>query len=135
MIDYITVNESGQIYSCGCVQDTLIDSVYVPNGTKVIQGISISDPAQYYWNGSATVVIPDCPSENHVFDYQKKTWNVSADKVRRYRDKLLKDSDWTQLPDVPVELRNAWSAYRQALRDITQQPGFPNEVIYPIAPV
>ncbi len=36
--------------------------------------------------------------------------------MRAERDRLLKDSDWTQVADAPVD-REAWAAYRQALRD------------------
>ena len=44
-------------------------------------------------------------------------WQV----VRTQRNQILKDSDWTQLSDSPVD-KAAWALYRQALRDITQQP-------------
>jgi hypothetical protein len=38
------------------------------------------------------------------------------DRMRHYRDRLLAESDWTQLEDAPVD-RQAWADYRQALRD------------------
>jgi hypothetical protein len=41
--------------------------------------------------------------------------------IRSARNELLKDSDWTQLSDSPVD-KAAWALYRQALRDITKQP-------------
>jgi len=43
---------------------------------------------------------------------------------RRHRDLLLAASDWTQLPDAPVD-KQAWANYRQALRDFpsTWTPG------------
>ena len=47
-------------------------------------------------------------------------------EVRSKRNRLLASSDWTQLPDVPLETNSAWATYRQELRDITGQPGFPN---------
>jgi hypothetical protein len=34
---------------------------------------------------------------------------------------LIKDSDWTQLADTPVD-KTSWATYRQELRDITAQP-------------
>jgi hypothetical protein len=37
-------------------------------------------------------------------------------KMRVIRDLLLKESDWTQLPDAPCDAQ-AWATYRQALRD------------------
>ena len=54
-------------------------------------------------------------------------------RVRSQRNTLLTQSDWTQVLDAPVN-QPAWSAYRQALRDITVQPGFPLEVIWPQQP-
>jgi hypothetical protein len=54
--------------------------------------------------------------------------------IRYTRDNLLKQSDWTQLPDVPQTLKDAWATYRQALRDITAQSGFPTNVNWPVAP-
>jgi len=47
---------------------------------------------------------------------------------------LLLQSDWTQLPDVPIETKSAWEIYRQQLRDITNQSGFPYEVQFPEMP-
>lgn len=54
-------------------------------------------------------------------------------QIRAERDSLLSASDWTQLPDAPVD-RAAWAVYRQALRDITSQEGFPTDVVWPIKP-
>jgi hypothetical protein len=46
------------------------------------------------------------------------------ERMRLHRDRLLAQSDWTQLPDAPVD-REAWATYRQALRDFpaTWTPG------------
>ena len=44
---------------------------------------------------------------------------------REYRNQLLTASDWTQLPDAPVD-KAAWAAYRQALRDLTDHVNWPN---------
>jgi hypothetical protein len=63
--------------------------------------------------------------------------NVYLARVARIdRDHRLKLCDWTQLADSPlsVEQKSAWSAYRQALRDVTGQPGFPANVQWPVAP-
>ncbi len=54
-------------------------------------------------------------------------------EVRDKRDSLLQSSDWTQLSDAPVN-KAAWATYRQALRDITAQEGFPWTVTYPEKP-
>ena len=52
---------------------------------------------------------------------------------RDIRAKKLAESDWTQVVDSPVD-RAAWAIYRQELRDITKQDGFPLKVIQPISP-
>ena len=54
-------------------------------------------------------------------------WNV----IRAERNKLLIESDWTQLPDAPVDAA-AWATYRQALRDITEQAN-PFSIVWPEA--
>ncbi len=53
--------------------------------------------------------------------------------IKQKRDSLLLSSDWTQLSDTPVD-REAWRVYRQALRDITKQEGYPLNVVWPTAP-
>ena len=56
-----------------------------------------------------------------------------AKRVREDRNKRLGDCDWTQLGDAPVDA-TAWATYRQELRDVTAQAGFPWEVVWPEAP-
>jgi hypothetical protein len=56
-----------------------------------------------------------------------------AKSVRTTRTEKLKDSDWTQIADSTAD-KAAWATYRQALRDITSQSGFPWEVTWPDAP-
>ena len=58
----------------------------------------------------------------------KNQWFV----IRAERNKLLVDSDWTQLPDAPVAAA-AWATYRQALRDVTTQAN-PFAIIWPQGP-
>ena len=134
MIHYITVAESGQIFSCGHTQATMIDHVFVPRGATLVLGVSISDPAQHYWDGATAQPIPLRPSFLHEFDYATKAWRFSSIAVRRLRDKLLAECDWTQLPDVPEATKAAWADYRQALRDLTAQDGFPDAIQWPSTP-
>jgi len=56
-----------------------------------------------------------------------------AAQIRAERDRLLADSDWTQVPDAPVD-QAAWATYRQALRDVPEQAGFPEDVVWPSKP-
>jgi hypothetical protein len=60
----------------------------------------------------------------------------TADKsnsIRSIRNEALSNSDWTQLPDSPVD-SVVWAAYRQDLRDIPQQVEFPWNVTWPTEP-
>lgn len=54
--------------------------------------------------------------------------------IRHQRDTMLADSDWTQLLDSPLPegQKELWKVYRQALRDITDQDGFPLSVEWPV---
>ena len=56
-----------------------------------------------------------------------------AASVRSSRSDKLKDSDWTQVEDAPVD-KAAWATYRQELRDISAQAGFPWTVVWPTQP-
>ena len=63
-------------------------------------------------------------------------------EIREERDKLLAESDWVVTKAVEqnaqdglgVQIPVVWLDYRQALRDIPQQPGFPDNVTWPTAP-
>jgi virulence-associated protein VagC len=59
-----------------------------------------------------------------------------AVEVRAQRDALLAACDWTQMPDSPLseEEKVAYQTYRQALRDVPQQKGFPETINWPEEP-
>lgn len=71
----------------------------------------------------AEYVPPEPPSDEQV-----AMWK------RQERDELLKETDWTQLPDVPQPTKEKWAEYRQLLRDIPQQPNFPHDIEWPRKP-
>jgi len=54
--------------------------------------------------------------------------------AREQRNRLLAGCDWTQLADYAGADKADWTAYRQALRDITNQTGFPETVDWPTVP-
>jgi len=56
-----------------------------------------------------------------------------GENARESRNLMLSESDWTQVADAPVD-KAAWAAYRQALRDIPQQAGFPTSITWPVKP-
>lgn len=62
---------------------------------------------------------------------------IKARDVRADRAAALSQCDWTQVPDAPLtaEQKQAWLDYRQALRNIPTQPGFPWDTQWPSKPV
>lgn len=63
-----------------------------------------------------------------------KAAQVAGNVIRRDRNKLLATTDWSQGKDISDAVSAKWVTYRQALRDITLQEGFPNSVIWPTPP-
>lgn len=56
--------------------------------------------------------------------------------ARSERNGLLKYCDWTVMPDSPLSDsdKTAWQTYRQALRDVPAQAGFPDNITWPNKP-
>jgi hypothetical protein len=101
-------------------------------------------PAQnidnYYVKNGVLTPLPPKPEPYMEFDYAMEQWvdrrsvaQISYLAVNQ-RNALLASSDWTQLPDVPLDTKTAWATYRQALRDITDQPGYPFNIVWPTPP-
>ena len=83
--------------------------------------------------------IPFTEEEQAAIDAKEAAWEAGADdraaaEVRTERDAKLAETDWTQVADAPISQED-WAIYRQALRDIPSQEGFPNEVTWPTEPV
>ena len=66
------------------------------------------------------------------YTVENKPLDQAEQAVRNQRDRLLSDSDWRALSD--NTLTPEWATYRQALRDITGQAGFPYSVVWPVKP-
>ncbi len=64
-------------------------------------------------------------------DFQADPVAASATQVRAQRDALLSGSDHMALAD---RITDAWRTYRQALRDVPAQSGFPTNVNWPVEP-
>ena len=67
---------------------------------------------------------------------QSAATETKSFEIRRQRKYTLMDCDWTQLPDVILseEKKIEWNIYRQALRDVSLQEGFPWDVVWPTPP-
>jgi hypothetical protein len=65
--------------------------------------------------------------------YKAQKDSEQAKLIRQQRNDKLKESDWTQVEDAPIN-KTLWATYRQSLRDITSQEGFPWNITWPIEP-
>lgn len=84
------------------------------------------------------VQIPYTTEEQAEYDLKKAAWDAGANdrkatEVRAERNAKLSATDWTQIADATVD-KAAWATYRQALRNIPTQSGFPNTITWPDAP-
>lgn len=92
------------------------------------QKLSPVDP--YIEDGQVFTVVVANKTQEELDAY---TTSLAA-QVRAQRNTLLAQSDWTQGKDIPDELSSVWAVYRQELRDITNQEGFPVNVTFPSKP-
>ena len=92
--------------------------------TKYVLGPTFIDTVE---DGVTTTAL------EHENAYKAQKDAEQAKSVRATRDAKLAECDWTQVADAPVD-KAIWATYRQALRDITAQTGFPWTVEWPDAP-
>lgn len=104
---------------------------------NVIVNVCVSN--EDYANEQNWTLLPEGAGIGWLYDGQKwintnqPTIAQLAESARNTRNQKLKLCDWTQLPDAPVN-KQAWADYRQELRDIPQQNGFPTEINWPQEP-
>lgn len=129
---YIDNGKIVRLLDCGNIEQQLSD------GESYLEGWF--NDSEYYVEDGQAVQMPPKPDQYSVFDYTTKQWvedeRMAILNVFQKRQKLLSSTDWTQLPNGPltVEKQTAWATYRQALRDVTDQAGYPLNVEWPVAP-
>lgn len=129
----------------------------LPNGWRNVSGLCYMDddnlralgwlPYHFIDNGGEVLdktvvqVLSDKVVETRVYRYktEEEIAKETEDKkkhVRHDRNGRLTQCDWTQLDDTPLDnvAKAQWAAYRQALRDVPDQPGFPFNVTWPSQP-
>ena len=103
--------------------------IKTPNGYVVVESEQDVDATKTYSLVDGEITITgDAPilSPEQLKEVQWET-------VREKRNKLLTESDWTQLPDIPQATKDLWEPYRQELRDVTNQPD-PYNITWPTPP-
>ena len=80
--------------------------------------------------------IPFTAEEEAQRDAEEAAWAAGANdrkaaEARAERNAKLAATDWTQGADTPQATKDKYAPYRQALRDVPAQSGFPNTVVWP----
>jgi hypothetical protein len=143
--------ETGEIDSFG-ITDTNVLPFDIPNGFASMEGYGVNQ-TNYVANSAileytlqqqvdkANKPSHKCAWSNETFAWndsrtlEEKTSDATNSAISK-RDRLLGESDWVvvRAVDQGKPIPTDWQAYRQELRDITNQTGFPFEVIFPVAP-
>ena len=137
---YIQTDESGRIIRCDGGYTTPADL----NGwTKIDEGTGdrfnlcqshYFEDGLYTEDGIPRYKLEDGhPVERTDAEIEADRVPILEAQIREQRNKLLSESDWTQIPDNPLSQseRESWAAYRQQLRDIPEQAGFPTNITWP----
>lgn len=132
---YVSSGEIVRLLDCDNIEQQLAA------GESYLDGWFLD--TKYYVDQGQAVQLPPKPSEYHVFNYATKQWvdprtpETQWPIVRTERNKKLQASDWTDTASAPArlgqELYGQWQTYRQALRDVTNQPD-PFNIVWPTAP-
>jgi hypothetical protein len=110
------------------------DFAVIPEGREMIS-ITNAQAAQFESSSEPLFYI-----DNQLKTFDQKLWIDSPDSVKNNirfnRNKLLADSDWTQLPDSPLStsVKAQWATYRQTLRDLTDNVDSNGQVTFPTEP-
>jgi hypothetical protein len=92
---------------------------------KVLPGLPVNENGTWKQTWQIVDLTPE--------ELNAKTQSVAM-RVRNKRNVILLDTDWTQSGDSPVADKEVWKTYRQELRDISSQQGFPINITWPTAP-
>ncbi len=112
--------------------------IYDLTSGDVVTGVSTAEDLRPFLSPTVGVIY----EEGEIRDFTYLTFDSGslvydtaqrAGEIRAQRDELLRLSDYTQLPDVPKDAA-VWATYRQALRDIPAQEGFPETATFPDRP-
>ncbi len=142
MYYYYTDGENGPLVSKGFSSERMVEGVdasgwYLRNGeppenyTTKASEFDIWNTTTLQWEANPDQAALEAAQTAAIA--QKELQQQTREALMERKAKLVA-SDWTQLPDVPISTKTAWAAYRQELRDITAQAGYPTEITWPTPP-
>ncbi len=102
---------------------------YLIDGSDDNDGIISVSVRNAYHNGELNIAEFPENEEDHEYSHKKS-------EIIQRRNILLNDSDYLMMIDYPIsdEKKQEIKVYRQALRDIPQQDGFPDNIVWPDKP-
>jgi len=110
----------------------------VPAGVEQIDGKWYTKHVlgPVFTNTPATEDSPAKTAAENEAAYKAQKDEEQSKNVRNSRTEMLRDCDWTQLDDTPMSntQKADWAEYRQALRDVPDQAGFPFDIEWPVQP-
>lgn len=137
-------NKGKIVFSALCSEATKQSLLNSPDYSQYAHLDSDYHPDKFYIDivTLQPIEIPLKPSADYIFSYDTYTWIIDSaratKRARNIRDSLLVDSDWTDTLSAQnrfgSDLYNQWQTYRQALRDVPEQAGFPLSIIWPTPP-
>lgn len=130
---------NGRIVRVGSMSESSIE-LNLADGLSYGVGDAVID--RYFVENGQLVEMPDKPGENYIFEYTSKTWQpdlvLAESSALAKRNQLLADGPDRVNPmwwaSMSAADQTAVTEYRQALLDITQQPGYPLEITWPDLP-
>ena len=148
---YAQINQQNEVLAFPRTLQQLVEAAVIGSETATASDLA----------AAGVVIVEPCtimaPDDEYLKDLQavrqpdgtwKETWvrletteeYKTAATVRKTQQVLMERqaqlnySDWTQMPDVVLANKTEWATYRQLLRDVTAQPGFPWSVTWPTRP-
>lgn len=132
--------ENGEITRYNVTLPTTVGNTSIPRGATGLDAFGLypivgDEPShterqriagpQYVFDGKQV---------NRVFTVEAIPDAEKAGQIRSERDSKIAETDWTQGKDIPDNISSKWAVYRQALRDVPAQSGFPWTVQWPTKP-
>lgn len=143
---YILVTESGTTFPYSAT-DLIISRPDVSWSSSPLSDETLASfnvypvevAAEPAYNPMVQVLVRNTPANadgkwSQGWTVQNRPQEEAAAAIRAARNAKLAEFDWTQGKDIADAVSTAWATYRQALRDLPAQPGFPWDVQWPVTP-
>lgn len=142
---FVIIVEDSVTVKDGTGYEIAMGDIGIPSNVHAVQWFG-ADGEIEYTDGSANTLITELPAWAvaclDAHDVKEAEFQAAvalddtppdpADEARFMRDRLLVETDWWAMSDRTMTAEQ--TAYRQALRDITDQAGFPDNIVWPTKP-